>query len=482
MTLTSRYWQMVTLTSAGQRKIKAMPSAKRWCQTYLEKALKGTSDSNDAGDRASSHLLVNDHLGDDRVSNDRTVQTYLWQRWQARDESAPLALLCLRCWLSHQIVATCSQLASQFGRHYGFVTDDLLPLVLDDDGRLSLVYQPLSVKILERYDPSQAALSTWTSRMTKAHPEINRFCLDRGLYRISDWALLNDTSVGRLSRALPGLSPAALKQKVALLTAYHQVYRRDRIIQRQQSGRASRCLEPTDAQLLEIRPNSPPALVLQQLCELAEQLREHRIAMRRGMPITQSLDATIDNQPYLQPASASQTEGEAESKTVQDEFVQRYRSHFLESLDEAITAVAKSYASGYEKRQRSKGRLFLSALNLFHCEGLSMGVIAQKIGLSSQVQVTRLLKLKRFRTEVCAHWFNRLKQQIKAEALQFIAPERLSTITEQLETILSEETSSVMTEAAAEAQISKNRAIKSTFARQLCARLPTIFSTIEASP
>ena len=466
MVLTSRYWQMVTLTSAGQRKIKVMPLAKRWCQTHLESNWITDSDSTDSR----------------RANSDRDLQTYLWQRWQASDEESALALLCLRCWLSHQITATCSQLASQFGRHYGFTTAELLPLVLDDEGHIAPTYQPLSMNILERYDPAQAALNTWASRITKAHPEINRFCLEHGLYRISDWALLNDTSVGRLARALPGLSAADCKRKAALLTAYHQVYRRDRIIQRQQSGRASRCPEPTDAQLLEISPGSPPSIVLQQLCELADQLREHRIAVRRGMPITRSLDATVDNQPYLQLASPSQTNSEAESSAAQDKFVERYRNHFLGSLDKAITAVAQSYAAGYEKRQPLKGRLFLSALDLFHCDGLSMGAIAKQIGLSSQVQVTRLLKLKRFRTEVCAYWFNQLKQHVEEEALQFIAPERLSMIANQLEEVLTEETKAVMTEATAEAQISRDRNARSTFAQRLCAQMPSLFSTVNASP
>jgi hypothetical protein len=450
---------MVTLTSAGQRKIKTLPSVKEWCQSYLDGSLELT--------------------GDSERTSERLMQTHLWQRWRENREDASLALLCLRCWLSHQIAATCAQLASQFGRYYGFTAAELWPLVLDDDTRLTMTYQPLSMAILERYDPTQAALNTWASRMTKAHPEINRFCLERGLYRISDWALLNDTSVGRLVRALPGLSEAELAQKTQLLAAYHRVYRRDRIIQRRQSGRASRCLDPTDAQLSEISPQDPPNLVLQQLCELADQLREHRIATRRGIPTTRSLDATADNQPALQIAADSTAEDEAAAGARQDEFMQRYRSHFLGSLDEAIASVTLSYAAGYNKRQPSKGQLFLSALNLFHCEGRSMGAIAQQLGLSSQVQVTRLLKLKRFRTEVCAYWFNQLKQQVKTEALQFIAPERLSTITQQLEEILTEETEAVMTEAAAEAQVSKNREAKSTFARRLCARLPSFSASVE---
>ena len=44
-------------------------------------------------------------------------------------------------------------------------------------------------------------------------------------------------------------------------------------------------------------------------------------------------------------------------------------------------------------------------------------------------------------------------------------------IAQQLATVLSEETDAVMTEAAAEAQISKNRGVNSTFAKRLCAQL-----------
>ena len=97
-----------------------------------------------------------------------------------------------------------------------------------------------------------------------------------------------------------------------------------------------------------------------------------------------------------------------------------------------------------------------------------MKAIAKQLGLSSQVQVSRLLQLKRFRAEVCAYWFNQLKEEVKTEALQFIDPERLSAITEQLEEILAEETEAVMAEAAAEAQSSKKQQTKSTFAHRLC--------------
>ena len=400
----------------------------------------------------------------------------LWHVWKSQSDASHLALLCLRCWVSHQIAAACYQIAEQFGGSYGFAASDLWPLVLDDDGRALAGYQPLSMKILERYDPTQAALSTWANRMTKGHGEINRFCLERGLYRISDWALLNDVSLQGLKNALSHLSAEEIKEKSTLLAAYHRVYRRDRIATRQTKGRASRCLEPTTQQLQEIFPEQPPDQVLRALCELAAQMRAHRVSVRRGMPLTQPFDAVAENQSLSsQPSQALE-----EDSSAQDDFVARYRSHFLASLDDAIATVAQGFAANYQKKKPAKSKLFLSALTLFHCEGLSMSAIAKQIGLSSQVQVTRLLKLKRFRTEVCAYWLNQLKAQVESDVLKLISPERLSVIAQQLNAVLSEETDAVLAEAAAEAQISKNRGVNSTFAKRLCGQLSPSASDTEA--
>ena len=441
--LTSRYWQMVMLKGSGTHQTKPIDAAKAWITAHWQ---------------ASPELVG---------SSDRTLQTDLWHLWKSHSDQSPMALLCLRCWVSHQIAAACYQIAEQFGTSYGFAASDLWPLVLDDDGQEIRAYQPLSMRILERYDPTQAALSTWANRMTKGHSEINRFCLERGLYRISDWALLNDVSLQGLQNALTHLSAAEIEAKSTLLAAYHRVYRRDRIAQRQTKGRASRCQEPTPEQLQEISPKQPPAQVLRSLCELATQMRAHRVSVRRGMPLTRPFDAAAENQSISRQCNLEREEDSG----AQEAFVARYRSHFLASLDGAISTVAEGFAANYRKKKPAKGKLFLSALTLFHCEGLSMGAIAQQIGLSSQVQVTRLLKLKRFRTEVCAYWFNQLKEQVESDVLRLMSPERLSAIAQQLDTVLSEETDAVMTEAAAEAQISKNRGVNSTFAKRLCAQL-----------
>ena len=346
-----QYWQMMVLTSAGNRQIREIEAVRRQCQNQWASELKAMAPES---------------------LSDRKLQTYLWDRWRAGEADAALAQLAFRCWISHQIAATCSQLASQFGQAYGFTAAELWPLVLDDSERLEPAYEPLAIKILKRYDPTQSALSTWITRMTKGHPEINRFCLERGLYRISDWAILNDTPADRLERTLPQLSAALLAEKTALLLAYHQVYRRDRIQQRNSNahqGRASRCEPPTDKQIRRIQPALPANVVLSQLHELASQLREHRIAVRRKMPPTQSLSAhPNDENSYRQPLANASANVQDEAEQLQDDFLLTYRGHFANSLDAAIEAIALGYADTYRRRNPPKDKLFLAALELFHCQ------------------------------------------------------------------------------------------------------------------
>lgn len=64
---------------------------------------------------------------------------------------------------------------------HGFNCSDLLPYVLDDDGRLqpTASYQCLSQKILQSFDPDQSSLTTWTTTKVKQYPALNQFLLMR---------------------------------------------------------------------------------------------------------------------------------------------------------------------------------------------------------------------------------------------------------------------------------------------------------------
>ncbi|MDV3353795.1 hypothetical protein QGP82_34285 [Leptothoe sp. LEGE 181152] len=436
MVNTSRYWQMMVLTAAGRLQRQKFPDAQRWFQPQF-------------GQRLEAEIL-----------SERDCQLALWELTQTDAENAAIAQLCLRCWLSHQIEAACTQLVRQFGETYNFTGADLWPLILDDDGQVPATYPAVAMQILAKYDPRQSALSTWTSRLTKSHPNLNRFFMEQGLYRISPWAILNDTRISQLPRALPHLSQSELTAASQLLSAYHRVYRNDRLKQRQ--GRARRCVDPTDEQLQKIVPNEAPNLVFAQLHELADQLRQYRIAVRRRTPLTQSLDNTETGLSNLSAPTSDNAE------KAQDDFLKRYRTHFITTLDQAIHHIVQSYSTHYKRRKPPQDSVYRKALILFHCQGLSMGVIAKQLELTNQVKVTRLLQLKQFRAKVCIYWLNQLKEQVQADALQHVSADRLTKIAQQLDYILTEETETVMAEAASEAQIPKNRTANSIFSRRLC--------------
>ncbi|MFM7219304.1 MAG: hypothetical protein ACKO21_03640 [Nodosilinea sp.] len=471
MVRVSDYWQMLQLTSAGQCRPREQPLAKAWFQgQWAEPLAQGSLSEPD-------------------------LQTHLWQQWRAAmapvypinpgsaaaDPPAPqpspkearLAELCLRCWLSHRIAGVCRQLAHQFGEAYGFTAAALWPLVLDDDGRLESAYRPLSLQILDTYDPTRASLGTWAIRLTQNHPEINQFCLQQGLYRVSNWAILNDTEVQQLPRALPHLSPAELAEATTLLTAYHRVYRQARLALRQ-GGKGRRCAEPTPEQLQQINPDPDPDLppdevrrkTLRRLHDLAEQLRTYRIAVRRRAPLSQSLEGMAEW--GVDPEAPGEDLSQQMGNWVEEEFQQRYRQLFRDSLGEALQQVLQGYASRYRQRQPPQDQAYLQALELFHCQGLAMGKIAQQVGLASQVQVSRLMQLKRLRAEVCGHWFNQLRHQVQDRALEHLSTVQFYAIVQQLDQILMEEVTGVMAEAAAEAQMPKHRTSQSLFARQVC--------------
>lgn len=445
----SCYWQLVRLDSSGRSRMQTLPEVQAWIEQTCA-----------------------DLSGESPLSKP-DLEQWLWQCTQSGKSEAPLAQLALRCFITHQIQQVCIGLEQQFGSRYGFSRDDLLPLVLDDDGQPSSPYEPLTVRILETYDPLKARLSTWTARLVKNHAEINRFFLEQGLYRASDWAILNDTTPEQLERIL-GEYHRCGEQEIEsarhLLSQYHRVYRQHRLLQRQK-GQTGRCQPPTVDQLQQMVPDAAAKVIMAQLQTLAEQLREYRIYARGGMPVSKlvSMDAqelgVIERQISRLQSSGGGLEDEADA---QSEFVQVYRTQLRSCLDQALVQVIQVQMAKLQKRQPPRDQAFVQGLQLFHCEGLSMTAIAPKIGLKSQVQVTRLLDLKRFRTDVRLVLIPQLQRKIRDEALKFVSAERLNQIDQTLEHILSDEGEQVIEAAASEAQIPKGRTAKSLFAHQLC--------------
>ncbi|MBE7385091.1 MAG: hypothetical protein F6J95_027225 [Leptolyngbya sp. SIO1E4] len=436
-----RYWQLVRLDSSGHCYTQVMSQVQTWLQATFADLIS------------------------DPATPDRQLQTALLAIYQAKQASADLAELSLRCYISHRIRLVCLQLASQFGDNYGFTTADLLPLVLDDDGKLLTPYLPLSLKILDTYDPTKAQLNTWVTRLVKNHPELDRALLERGLYRASDWAILNDTNLEQLQRILRQYhlcSETEVALASQLLEQYHQVYRQDRLQQRR-AGQRGRCLPPTPEQLKRMDTQQSAKTVLTQLKALAAQLRHYRIHVRSGRPIPYRDETDWEN--HVPDGLGGQS---SEAEENQDAFLKAYRQALQDCLENVLTQVMQANIAKLQKRRPPKNEAYVRGLYLFHCEGLSMGNLAAQVGLATQVQVNRLLQLKRLRADVRHLLIQQLQVRVRMEALDYISAERLNQIDQTLEHLLTERVDQVINEAASEAQIPQGRTAKSVFAHQLC--------------
>ncbi len=387
------------------------------------------------------------------------------------------AQMSLRCFISRQIEMTCVQLEMQFGELHGVRRSELLPLVLDDDGRpwpanSTAHYRSVARQVIETFDPDRASLSTWTIRLVKHHRELNEFLLECGVYLLSDWAILNDTLPPKLRRVLSSADPLTepeILQALRVLEAYHGVYRRDRLISRQ-SGVKGQCPSPTEAQLEEMSSllgNIPTNRVLRELRALADRLRAYRIAVRTGKMKTLSIHGTGDED-SREMALPAPTSEESESDRAAEAFVQMYRHAFSEALEKAIY---QSIESRYQGLKPPKKQQYLTAMGLFHRQGMSMTAIAAEVGLAKQFQVTRLLTLKELRVSVRHEMIGLLKRYVKEQAKAFVTLEQLENLDAKIEDALVEQVELLMAEDAAQAQSPKNYGKGSRFAMVLCQQL-----------
>lgn len=442
MSFASNYWQLVKLDSAGRRRVEIMISAKNYLDEQFSDWLEQTE-------------VV-----------DTVIQRELWQR-SGDPVERDRAELCLRCFISHHVDQVCRSLSLKFGSRNGFTYSDILPFVLDDDGRTrKSEYRSLWKSILESFNPAKASLSTWTSLQVKQHPELKRFLLEHGVYLISDWAILNDTSPKQLQHLLLETSQASqseIEYSVSLLQSYHAIYREDRLKARL-SGAKQLCQPPTIEQLNRISAELSSSVntdtILKQLTTLATQLRRARIVARGGSIHTVSID-----QPEMK-SIVDQIQSPETDEAL--EFLQFYQDQFLACVDRAIAQVIPTVLENLQRRRKSE-ESFLNALHLLHCQGQSMSEIAPQVGLKKQYEVTRLLKLAELRADIRQRSLAQLRDQVLDRAKLYADVDRLQQLEHRVESILDEQLSSVIAEAEAEAQSPvRNQPFRSLLARRLC--------------
>lgn len=409
----------------------------------------------------------------------RRLMTFLAE---SRDRNP--AEYCLRCYISHQIEQVCLQLESQFGADHGFTRNDLFAFVLDDDGdwitsrKRPTQYRSLATEILETFDPDRAGLSTWVTRLVRHHKELNAFLLQQGVYLVSDWAILNDTSPKQLERIFTEFhaqTPVEIQQALHLLQSYHHIYRRDRLQQRQR-GVKGQCPPPTPIQLEQmaaylhplVYPALTPEAILSRLQAIATQLRHYRVHIRGGALVSQSID-----RPDTQiPALAMQTHDPDETEMEQQTFLMGYREQLLVGLDQVTAQVVGDRLALLQRKRSQAAQQFLKALHLFHCQGQSMTEIAAQVGLQAQFQVTRLMKLKQLRSDIRQRLLKQLKDYTLGLARTY-TDTQLQTLDHAIEAALDEQLTQLMQQAEAEASVAKKRPLTSLFARRLCHHLDT---------
>jgi hypothetical protein len=309
---------------------------------------------------------------------------------------AAKAGLCLRCYVSSDIVTACKKIASRFIGNGGFTYQDLLSLVLTDDGTRLIIIDPetkeqiiisheqrsqssqykfFTVEILQSYDhnhESRKSLSSWTYLKTQQNQDIKNFLLELGFKSLTDWSILNRTRV----------SQVPVDQRL-YLQAYHDVYRSDRL--NQKPGKTSKkCPDPSDQQLEEMHKilikrgvkSESPAAVLTKLKMIAQEIR--------CVPIFESLDDE-DNQINIPDREIDEDQ----------EIINLLEHKFEKIITESVKQVINDHIEAIKKRPRYRkfSDQIIPGLKLFYLEGMAQKDMAEPLGMTNQTQVSRVLDL-----------------------------------------------------------------------------------------
>lgn len=396
------------------------------------------------------------------------IQAQLQQWNLASDPSLRPAERCLRCFISNQIKQICVDLEQRFGATHDFTHRELLPFVLSESPRpvFQASHSGLVDRILESFDPSKSTLSAWCTRLFKSDRLVKRFLLDHGIEQVTDWLILNRTSLGKLTEVLQ--QQQATQREIAdateLLEQYHRVYRQD-LLQQRAEGTKRRFPEPTEDQLRVMADGvkDSPRQVLKQLKYLAGVMRVARIQARGGNLPPSVQPPPIELTPAVDPPE-------------QLEFLDRYDREFQEALQGAISQAIKtrlqSYETGKTEKQRQKAKekqaLFLKGLYLFHCQGISMGEIAQQLELGDQPRVSRLLQLKRLRADIGRWTLQLLGDRVLNLAQAYVDGEQLSQVAAKIYAILDEEVQSTLAEAIRESSCNQRPVVPSQLTQSIC--------------
>lgn len=478
MNILSQYWNMWCINPSDERlryRRKDIAPAEAFCTEQITQNRGIALEANSFATALQNILLLRFKLSKSASSlHSSELQDHAY------------AGLCLRCYVSEPILKACQKIDRLFSGNKCFSYQDLLPFVLNDDGKTLIVadsdqvqqisndtgelkpamFKAFSIEILKTYQSDRAdrmSLDNWAFLRTKQQPDLKRFLAEYGFRPFSDWTLLNRIQVNQLER----LS----ERERAIAEAFHAVYRRDRRTQKQ----VGRCKDPTPAQLIEMNQILEEkdtafltiAELLKVLKRMAEQLRTFDIwqarepleirdietgdyALRADLPAHTEDKSTIEERDFLG-------------------FLQHQTSISLAS------AIEQAVQAKVEKLRKSKkyspfANVYAVGLRRYYQEGLSLREIGVQLEMSSWDQTRRILNpgdlLNQVRRLTVQHLSTVLIKtaQEKGLAATPAEPSYLRTLLEQVEAFVD---GKFFAEASSEIKAGRNRSLDSDYAKVL---------------
>jgi hypothetical protein len=396
--------------------------------------------------------------------------------------------LCLRCYVSEPILMACRKIDRLFGDNQSFNYRDLLPFVLNDDGKTLMVldpdgqtilaldafgvaqaktYQCFSLQILRSFRPNDQnsmSLDNWAYLQTKQNSDLKNFLSEFGFQQLSDWALLNRAR----SKQLAQLSPSDRY----LIEVFHAVYRRDR---RQQNQGTKRCLDPTIMQLQEMATQLIARQIFIAPSELMSELRRVALHLRQ-----------YDIWSYREPLEIHDPETgdrlmRSDLPTVMtstlDVEQQEFLAFFHEQLQLALVqSIRQEINDRIIRLKKSRGYAafadrLIPGLCLYYRQGIALKEIAILLGMSSWAQARRILNpgelISTIRTLTIRQILHQTLKKAEEKGLTCLppTPDYLESLVQQIEAIADIE---IFQEAFDEIQTGKNRSMKSVYAEELC--------------
>ncbi len=432
-------------------------------------------------------------------TKNQLVQNLLLSQFRQRDNgidnlTRATAGLCLRCYISHDILGAVRKLVQKYSSEYYFRVEDILPIVLNDDGRSLIIlndegtsqlilnkngetqessYNFFTVEVLRTFQQNAncQSLTNWTHYLTRRNAGLrNYLSQEYGLSLLSDWALLN--------RAKPEHLEGRYRP---FLEVFHRVYRRDRLQQRQ----SGRCSDPSTDQLTEmltllqakgIRINSTSELK-SKLERIAVFVRQERISREMGYPrniiplVVSDPDTGEDIERDIpDPNSSLDSEEEDILDFIRNQLTEALMWGIEQGICDRIAELNKS------RNYAIYASLYTLGLQLLYCRGMSQRQIAQELGMTNQSQVSRVLNPSELLRKVRFRTLDRLLSSILEQASQLglteIPPQAnyLSNLVQQLEVFVDGE---IFDNAAAELN-ARSQQRNSTYAQLFCKYLDNL--------